>query len=87
MLEKLLKWSKVVKSAKERRTSVSDYVGSLLFPHSYQWERKKYVKFVFLGMLIIVIAACLAGWFVVHAANARTNHNPEPQLIFQAPAS
>ena len=75
-----------MKNAKAHRISVSDYVGSILFPYSYQWERKKYVKYVFLGLLVFMLIAGLLGWNFIRSQRGQNSLNPEPNITFHAPS-
>jgi hypothetical protein len=76
-----------MKTAKQQRMSVSDYVGSILFPYSYQWERKKYVKYVFLGLFVFMLIAGLVGWSFIRSQRGQNSLNPQPQIKFQTPSS
>jgi hypothetical protein len=76
-----------MKTAKQQRGSVSDYVGNILFPYSYQWERKKYVKYVFLCLFVFMLIAGLVGWSFIRGQRGQNSLNPQPQINFQTPSS
>jgi hypothetical protein len=65
---------------------ILDFVGKILFPQQPWWERRRYVRLLFITALFVLVASLL-GFVLVYRSMHQGELNPAPHLIFKSPLS